>query len=332
MLRLFSGVKAWMQPYVQGFFRNRSPKSDKVLLNAKNVYVFFNRNGGFFVLLLVATFIAGVNYGNNLVLGLCFYLSSLWLIALTMTFLQVSGLQVKLVGVDLGYAGQAVWANIEITNGRSKPKRNLCLQFDQALDHPMAVQNRVVIGELSTTTQIRLPIWTKQRGELPLPRLIVSSLYPLGIMRAWSYVYFAQSAWVAPKPLPFDTLNLATPVLSEADHHFVQSDQVGQNDFDKLDEYVLGESLAKVSWRHLARGQGLLTKHFVDSGGQEEWLDYDKMPAIGHEDKLSQLAYALDILAKNDQAFRLNLPNDLGQVGQGRAFVAESLLRLAKAP
>ncbi|WP_243443457.1 hypothetical protein [Psychrobacter sp. JCM 18903] len=63
------------------WFASRAPKSDSATLNLRNVYIFFSREGTLYAVLLIITFIAGINYGNNLVLGLCFYLVSVWLIS-----------------------------------------------------------------------------------------------------------------------------------------------------------------------------------------------------------------------------------------------------------
>lgn len=87
------------------WFAARAPKSDNATLNLRNVYIFFSREGLLFAVLLIITFIAGINYGNNLVLGLCFYLISVWLISFHVTFAHISGLQVRLLDVTMAEAG-----------------------------------------------------------------------------------------------------------------------------------------------------------------------------------------------------------------------------------
>ena len=108
--------------------------------------------------------------------------------------------------------------------------------------------------------------------------------------------------------------------------------QAGQEDFDQLDNYVPGESLARISWAHVARGQGLMSKRFVESVGQQQLLDYYQMPAVTHEEKLSQLRYGVDSLSQSQIAFQLRLPDGEGAIGEGQAFRQQCLLRLAKTP
>ena len=332
------------------WFAKRAPKSDSVKLNLRNVYIFFSREGALFAVLLVITFIAGINYGNNLVLGLFFYLVSVWLISFHVTFAHISGLQIDLLDVTTAEVGSAVWVTLQVRSESRQPRRQLSFSFEPAKSNKknrrkrnaqsqlnLNSETKVLLPSLKDQQIIRLPVMTDKRGQLELPRLRISSVYPLGIMRAWSYVYFARRAWVYPKPLAFDWQ--AQYMTASVDDlpvgaHYSQHTQ-GQDDFERLDNYIEGESLARVSWAHVARGQGMLTKHFADPIGVEQVLDYADMPAAHHEQKLAQLAHGVITLGKLGVPFQMQLPNEVhsvATVGQGESFAQVCLLRLAKAP
>ena len=325
------------------WFAKRAPKSDSATLNLRNVYIFFSREGLLFALLLLITFIAGVNYGNNLVLGLCFYLVSVWLVSLHITFAHISGLQIQLLEVSMAEVGAPVWVTLQLCSDSRQPRRQLLLEFEQH-SAPTAQpeewdKRQILIPQLQGEQIIRLPVITMQRGKLALPRLQIKTVYPLGIMRAWSYVYFARSAWVYPKPEVFEgqvhylaLSNEDMPIRGQYTQY-----QQGQDDFERLDNYIAGESLARVSWAHVARGQGMLTKHFADPVGHEEILDYADMAAAHHEQKLAQLAYGVLSLGQLGVPFVMRLPNEtslavMDQIGQGDPFTQACLLRLAKSP
>lgn len=328
------------------WFAKRAPKSDSAMLNLRNVYIFFSREGLLFVLLLIITFIAGVNYGNNLVLGLCFYLVSVWLISFHVTFAHVSGLQVRLLEVTMAEAGEPVWVTLQLLSKSRQPRRQLLISFESnnkdltnngsttnTLD---PTQTSVLLPRLKEEQIIRLPVMTHSRGKLELPRLHIETVYPLGIMRAWSYVYFARSAWVYPQPESFEWQAQYLAANSTDLPTGGQYTQ-GQDDFERLDNYVPGESLARVSWAHVARGQGMFTKHFADPVGYEQRLAYADMPAVTHEQKLAQLAYGVLALGQIEVPFQLQLPDDANNgsstvdIGQGEAFAQACLLRLAQA-
>ena len=326
-------TKAAQPARLERWFAKRAPRADRAQLTLRNVYIFFSREGALFALLMLITFIAGINYANNLVLGLCFYLASVWVISFHLTFAHVMGLKVELLEVSMAEVGQPAWATIKIISHSGKPRRQLSFRFDDKGQVKLRTpETKVRVAKISGEQIIRLPITSEQRGKLLLPRLIISTVYPLGIMRAWSYVYFATPAWFYPAPLAFDWQD---SYVSASDTESAQSYYTtqGQDDFEQLDDYIEGESLARVSWAHVARGQGMLSKHFADPAGHEMRLDYADMPAAQHEQKLAQLVFALQNTAASDNAWQLVLPNDnRGDIGQGHAFIQASLLRIAQVP
>lgn len=362
MSLLPTALTAPITSVISRWFAARAPKSDSATLNLRNVYIFFSREGMLFAVLLIITFIAGINYGNNLVLGLCFYLVSVWLISFHVTFAHITGLKIQLLEVTMAEAGAPVWVTLQIRNDSRQPRRQLLFDFEQAnvkqankkpnkktrknksnahneqagyqTDHQANHQSTVLVTRLINEQTIKLPIQTNHRGQLELPRLIIKTVYPLGIMRAWSYVYFARSAWVYPKPENFDWQEQYA-VASLKDLPIGGQYRQGQDDFERLDNYIEGESLARVSWGHVARGQGMFTKHFADPVGHEQTLDYADMPAAHHEQKLSQLAHGAVTLGQLGVPFKMCLPNEQNAnqaMGEGETFAQACLLRLAKAP
>lgn len=320
------------------WFASRAPKNDSAMLNLRNVYIFFSREGMLFAVLLVITFIAGINYGNNLVLGLCFYLVSVWLISFHVTFAHISGLQVRLLEVTMTEAGTPAWVTLQLKSESRQPRRQLLFEFEQAADKQDKAgtnrQSSILVTSLQSEQTIRLPVQTQSRGQFELPRLTIKTVYPLGIMRAWSYVYFARKTWVYPKHEAFDW-QVQYSVASSEDLPTGGQYRQGQDDFERLDNYVEGESLARVSWGHVARGQGMFTKHFADPVGHEQTLDYADMPGAHHEQKLAQLAHGALTLGQLGVPFQMRLPNDTptsAAVGDGETFAQACLLRLAKAP
>ena len=331
------------------WFASRAPKSDSATLNLRNVYIFFSREGMLFAVLLLITFIAGINYGNNLVLGLCFYLISVWLISFHVTFAHISGLKVQLIEVTMAEVGAPVWVTLQLRSESRQPRRQLLFSFEQSdketdkkpskkIKHNVDSQHSVLVTRLQGEQIIRLPVQTHNRGAFELPRLKIKTVYPLGIMRAWSYVYFARSAWVYPKPEAFDWQTQYS-VASLEDLPTGGQYRQGQDDFERLDNYIEGESLARVSWGHVARGQGMFTKHFADPVGDEQTLDYADMPAAHHEQRLAQLAYGAMTLGELGVPFNMRLPNDMrfdqsssAPMDEGDSFARACLLRLAKAP
>src|SRR5690606_40156381 len=60
----------------------------------RDILVFIYRQGYLYLILILITFIAGVNYANNLILGFCFLISAILCISFYLTFKQLHGLQI----------------------------------------------------------------------------------------------------------------------------------------------------------------------------------------------------------------------------------------------
>lgn len=188
---------------------------------------------------------------------------------------------------------------------------------------------KVTLAAIDQEVMVTLPVLTDSRGAVVLPRLNIKSTYPLGVVQAWSYGFFAQTGFAYPAPIAFeDTTKTLTQSFDDNTSQFYRA---GQDDFDRLDSYKDGESLARVSWSHFARGAGMLTKQFADPVGQTFSIDYQTMPASNHEEKLGQMTYALLALEGGQLAFRFVLPS--GEwTGVGDEFIRSCLLHLAKEP
>lgn len=323
---------------IRHWFDKKSPHQDCFGLGLGNIYVFFSRQGLLYLGLLILTFVVGTNYANNLVLGLFFYLGAVWLVGIVVTFLQLSRLEFELSFVELSQAHSICWVEFEISSRTQTPARQIRLSFDydkNALDR-LNPQDRALFLNHHTLTlshvqkaqSVRLPIIASKRGVFDLPRLSIQSVYPLGITQAWSYGFFVAPWYVYPTPKPFDSpIQTQHANQSGAGIHSVS----GVEDFDRLDTYIPGQNLSSVSWAHVARGMGMLSKHFGETAGISQTLDYYAMPSIHHEDKLSELAY---LLTKQDPntPFRLNLPTGLSDTGSTHAFIQDCFVRLAKEP
>ncbi|MDO5651986.1 MAG: hypothetical protein Q4G13_07645 [Moraxella sp.] len=332
----------YLNAKIKQFIASRLPRSDSQTLSIHNVYVFFSSVGWLFLALLAITFISGVNYGNNLILGLFFYLLSIWLVAAVLTYLQVSPLAIHLQRTNLAQNHSLIWVDIELHNVKGKASRQIELYFEEDNDYEHLLNaddlttyrthRQLVLPVITERIHARLPIIAHKRGAITLPRLCIKSQYPLGVVRSWSYVYFASPAFAYPVPHEFDW-QTTHKLTKSNDEQISNQYQAGQDDFDMLDDYVEGESLAKVSWAHVAKGAGMLTKRFADPIGKQWQLNYNDMPSSHHEDKLSELAHAVLAMHETGIAFEMVLPNDgSGGIGSGDEFIQASLLRLAKAP
>ena len=307
----------WIRLKTQAWQNRRLPPIQKVRLTQKQIFIFLTKEGGLFALMMLTIFVAGVNYANNMVLGLCFLLGSIMIVTVHHTFHNFSGLLLEAVDATDSEAGGVTHYRIRISPSGRKIPRQILLTWDGQAQ---------LVDRLSAPILLTFDLQTPTRGQYLPPRLTVATVYPLGLLRAWTYVRFSQIAWVSPKPIE-GILHGQTTMAAE--HEEVVTRVAGQEEFEDLRSFIPGESLSRVSWAHLARGQGVLTKQFSDARGREQLLDYDVMYG-GHELRLSQLAYWVQRLTSEHVAFELKVRDRVLPLGAGSTHQVAALRLLAE--
>jgi uncharacterized protein (DUF58 family) len=309
--------QSWFNRKFRDWQNKRLPPVKQIRLTQRQVFIFLSREGGLYAFMMLAIFIAGVNYANNLVLGLCFFLGSVLVVALHHTFNNLSGLLLEAVDASDCEAGTYTHYRIRITPKGRQISNQIKLEWDSQV-HLIPVLDRSVL----ITVQLKTPT----RGKFLPPRLSISTVYPLGILRAWTYIRFSEPAWVSPHPI--EGILSGQRTLSDDDDDSALR-VAGQDEFDDLRTFIQGESLAHVSWAHLARGQGILTKRFSDACGREQLLDYDAMHG-GHELRLSELAFWVKKFTAEQVSFELKVRHQSLPVGLGLLHQKAALRLLAE--
>jgi uncharacterized protein (DUF58 family) len=280
-------------------------------LTQKDILVFIYKQGYLYLVLILITFIAGINYANNLILGFCFLISSILCLSFYITFKQLHGLKISVVLPPVGQVGE----NIELElyfEQETKQTRFLWVEIDShvqklKLDN---IKHKLVFD-----------IYASSRGKLYFPNVRIHSTYPFGLVRAWSYLYPKYFLWIAPKPIhsKFEPKNNKT------------NNQQDIDEFSELKNYREGDSLHLISWKHVARGQGLFVKIFEEQEQNEQLrIMYERMPAHSHEDKLSQMMGLAEHCYQLNLGYSLELPNQALAQGLGEKHLEQVKLMLAK--
>lgn len=309
---------AFYQGRWQRWLNRRIPRTQDITLNQRRVFIFLTSHGGMMSLLLLALFIAGINYANNLLLGLCFFLGSLVVITIHHTFANLSGLRITVVGTSPAFAGDVAGFTIRLSNPNNRRYFSLLLEWDDAVEK---------IPFLDTTHEVTLYLRSQQRGRFHPPRLKMSTIYPLGLLRAWTWLDLDLTAIIYPKPIASDILPSGDGDKDDAEYS--QKRRHGIDDFEGLRTFNAGDPLAHVSWKHLARGQGLLVKTYSEPVSGSNALDYQAFIGMDKENRLSRLSWWVVKLSQQQQPFALKLPNQTIAVASGQAHQEICLTALA---
>lgn len=281
-------------------------------LTQRDILIFIYQQGYIYLVLILITFIAGINYANNLILGFCFLISAILCISFYLTFKQLHQLEIEIVVPEVGRVGDALHVQMYFKQSEIATRYLRVKVADET--------HRVLVSE--SEKKLVFTLKPEQRGQFILPDIQLYSTYPLGLVRTWTYFYVQSKIWIAPQPQDFQQ------------EHEVASD-AGLPDLDEyrdLKNYQLGDALQLVSWKQAARGQGLYIKQFENQVDLNiVTIDYAHMPSALHEEKLKLMMGLVDQCERQQTPYILKIKDILLEQGCGEKQYLDAKLLLAQA-
>jgi uncharacterized protein (DUF58 family) len=281
----------------------RLPPQKYITLSHRSIFILPSGFGLFWMGLIVLLYLFGTNYQNNLVIGLSLLLASVFHTCIIYSYKNLAGLSFNAMSPPIAYAGDSSPFPIMLTgNARNKHKdtthQQICLQFKH--------QRHVRLKHMEQQSVATVPFEHPKRGYLNPGRIKVSSNFPLGLCRAWSYVDLDIHHVIFAKPEASDIV--LSSQVSDSDSQYEHGKlRPGVDDYKGLRAYVPGESLKQVAWKQWAQDKGMLSKEFAEPEGLPVWLTLANTNGKDIEQQLSRLAWQVDKLSQKQQIFGLLL-------------------------
>jgi uncharacterized protein (DUF58 family) len=269
-------LAARLFPMLSQLSRGRGAEAGPVVLDRRRIYILPTRQGLIFAVFLSAMLVGSINYGLSLGYVLTFLLGGVAIVGILHTYKNLQDLSIADAGTSPAFAGEDAAFCLEFA--APGPRFALHLQCRNA---------QPVLFDVETTQRVGVRVPASVRGRLKPGRFTVSSVFPLGLFRAWSYVEFGHAAIVYPRPAEAPLEFNAT---GEAGTGERPSARDGSEDFAGLRAWQPGDSPRQVAWKVAARSDLLATKRFSDIEGATLLLDWDELSELDAEARLSQLA------------------------------------------
>ena len=283
-------------------FRARFPEQPPVVLTQRRIFILPTRTGYFFAFVLLLLLIASINYSLSLGFLLTFLLASMGSVSMLHTFRNLARLSISPGKGEPVFAGDIAQFALVFSNP-GMPRFSVGARRTRAARHDSAEPVFADVGESGNTT-LHLPVRAEHRGRLSCDRVEVFTEYPTGFFHAWSYVDFGSRCLVYPRPDPGAG---ALPL----DAHAVGQGNIpirGDEEFQSLRAYRPGDTPRQIAWKALARGQGLLVKEFGTTASADLWLDFDMLPGLPVEQRLSRLTWWVLEAERAQVPYGLKLP------------------------
>lgn len=289
-------LKHVMLPANGGHYtRPRQPEALPRRLDRRRIYVLPTRFGLFVAALLAAMLLGALNYNNNPAMLLALLLATVAIASTISAHLQLSDLQIDAVSAEPVHAGQPMRLRISLSRRDARARRGLEVAHAQA----------IAFGHLIDSEQIEVDLMlpTERRGWLDLERIRISTTQPLGLVRAWSWVWpdapllvYAAPATQAP-PLPESGGDpLHTRVHANGD------------ELHQLRPYRAGDPQRSIAWKHSARRDTLLVREYEQTVGVDVLLDWRQLSSLPVEARIARLARWVDVAERDGRRYTLQLP------------------------
>ncbi len=190
MSKLLNRWQQWRARWQRRWLDRRIPPARQITLGTRSLFILPTRMGLLYLLVLLAIYLLGTNYQNNLVLLLAYCLGSLFMAAMWLTHRNLLGLELLGGPLVLGEAGSQLPIRILVQSPRPV----------QALHFSLNEGTLWLAQADAVASSVILPVSGSRRGPLHLGRLRVESRYPLGLFRCWSLLDLQLEGWLSPKP------------------------------------------------------------------------------------------------------------------------------------
>ena len=303
-------LSRWTEPRARGLARRmqllarpRRPEPLPARFDRRRTYVLPTAFGLFFLVLLLTMGVGALNYNNNPALLLCLVLAGTALASLIGAHLQLSGLAVQAVNAEPVAAGKPLLLRVHVRADPRRPRRGLLVT---AGDDAAALSLDKGAGE----AVLELP--TERRGWYPLDRIRIATTRPLGLARAWAWVWPQTPLLVYPAP---EAHGPPLP-LGAGDNAQARMHPAG-DDVHHLRTWRRGDSRRAIAWKPSARRHTLVVREYEEPQGADVVLDWDALHGLPGEARIQRLARWVDEAERDQRRYRLVLPGQppLGPAG-----------------
>lgn len=292
------------------------------------VYIIPTPNGLIFLGGTAVVIIAGATYNNNLVFLLGFFLFAIFIISMVETHNNLRNLVVEAMLIPDQHASEPISLPLKLINTGHSRRQMIelsPLKKDLGFGEPLQMED-VGGGQQIVRNLVCGPM---VRGVHKIPRLALSTVFPLGLFRAWTVLRAEGEFFLYPNP----SGNMPMRLVDE-ENKFPQSQVISGHqrgdEFREHRKYQQGESFHRIDWKIFARRGKLMIKDYEGTTDQCFSLRFYDVPNRDVEKVLSQLSRWLDQAKEKGAPFELVLPSQKVPFGFGPKHYQKCQRELAR--
>ncbi|GEM_PF-1369639 len=304
------------------FVVKKSASNEHAKFNIHNTFIMPTKFGWSLIGVTLCLFVLGTNYQNNVILAVCYLLVSILLLAIFHNYFFFTQHEIKLESVDADFENRNLKLRGTIFSQGRYAGGELGLEYSREVFKIALSAN----ANSPQTFQVKLPKY--KRGIHKLPVIAVTATYGFGFFYCWSYIIHNKSLVVYPC-IERSTAQLHNKTDKEMGSVDASSQLSTSDNLQGIRPYVNTDPIYHVSWKHVAKGQGLVTKDFVEKAGSSGWLKLSDYHHLDIERALKVICYQIQALGKSNATFGLDLGSTKILPNNGNKHLDECLYQLA---
>ncbi len=300
----------------QFWLNRRLPPQKERTLGQRSIFIFPSRFGLAYLFVCLFLYILGTNYQNNLILLMSFTLIGFFITSILFSYANLSGLTIKSSQTNPVYVHDTAQIPLYLSN---------CLDRN-TLTFSFGKHTETTLNLASERDKVLVPFKAEKRGMVNPGRVTLKSYFPLGLFRCWTHLDLDIEVLVYPQPVESYVPLLHLDDVSDTPRANAEE----MDDFVGIRDHIPGESLSRISWKHVARNQQkLVSKEFADSEFDPSWISLHQIQGNDLESKLSRLAFAVNYYSQQNALFGLELNKTTIAPGVGNEHRLSCLKALA---
>lgn len=280
-----------------------------VALHRRRIFILPTGYGVVFGILMFVMLVGSLNYNNALGLLMTFLLTMIAMVSSIYCYRNLLDIEITSAWIDDTFAGDRANLSLVLTNQANRDRFDLIITVVGEETPAVLIKN--------SKRQINLKLPTSKRGILRAPRISIQTCYPIGLFKAWVWLRLEKTAAVYPAPeIDAPDWRLSATALDQRDSLACAS---GDEDFDHIREYRLGDSPGKIAWKVAARRDQWVSKAMNAPVHEDIWLHWRDTGGLDFESRLSRLSAWIERAQNRGLRYGLELPTLRILPGIGRA-------------
>jgi uncharacterized protein (DUF58 family) len=285
-------------------------------LEYRHIFVLPTSFGWGFGIMLVFMALGGLNFNNNMALMLVFLLGTIAQLTTLIAYRNLSGLTIDKVYSEPVFCGETAHFRVFVSNGDERQRFAVQAGFGQAQD--------CLDFKLNSCESLQLKCPTETRGWFEMPSFRLETRFPLGLFKAWSWIFPQTRCLVYPSPAR------KAPPLPKTGHGYAGRAIKGDGDqVHGLRKYQPGDSIQRVAWRASARHDELYSLEMEAPREEACELDWYLLHGCDLETRLSILTTWVITADHKQLSYSLKLPDQQIPNGKGVGHRSKCLESLA---